>query len=88
MKECEIEAMKRKKSYERAEAEAAALAKVEEEEEGDKKHMPDCLDDIPSKTDKEVCASISGSASYYLCLHQCHFNQSCGSPAEHPQLLF
>ena len=53
MKECEIEEMQRKKDYERAEAEAAALAKVEEEEEEDKKHIPDCLDDIPCETDKE-----------------------------------
>ena len=53
MKECEIEEMQRNKDYERAEAEAAALAKVEEEEEEDKKPMPDCLDDIPCKTDKE-----------------------------------
>ena len=45
--------MQRKKDYERAEAEAAALAKVEEEEEEDKKHIPDCLDDIPCETDKE-----------------------------------
>ena len=32
MKECEIEEMKKRKNYERAEAEAIALAKVEEEE--------------------------------------------------------
>ena len=64
MKECEIEEMQRKRDYERAEAEAAALAKVEEEEKEDKKHMPDCLNDIPCETGKEDRVHQSLSTSH------------------------
>ena len=86
MKECEIEEMQRKEDYERAEPEAAALAKVEEEEEEDKKHMPDCLDDIPCETDKEdlVCQYLSALPTTSTCTSATstsHVNHQQNTPA-------